>query len=86
MFLAFVERPYLLFKARRLIGVDPPLVFEVVVAMVMMLAMRGGSTASAIVGTRTTMDKTPRKYDIFRLSTTVCQLDRKPFFGRHNIV
>ena len=61
--MVFVERPCLLFKAGRLIDVDPPLISEGVVVMVMMLAMRGGLTASAIVGTMTMMDGNPQKYD-----------------------
>ena len=52
-----------MFKAGRLIDVDPPLISEGVVVMVMMLAMRGGLTASAIVGTMTMMDGNPQKYD-----------------------
>ena len=48
----------------------------------MMLAMRGGLAA---VGHCLDEDgdgrKFPQKYDIFRLSSMVCQLDRKPFFA-----
>ena len=63
--------------------VDSSLLVKAVVAMVMSLAVRGGLTA---VGHRPDeVDDGRRKpskvlYNIFGLSSMVCQLDRKPFF------
>ena len=46
--------------------------------MVMMLALRGELAAVGHCA-NLTMNKNPRKYDLFGLSSMVCQLDRKPF-------
>ena len=68
-------------------GVGLPLIIVMLGAMVMPLAVRGGLAGRLLSGhTRLTMDENPQKYDLFGLSGMVCQLDRKPFFGRRNIV
>ena len=55
-------------------GIIPPMISVVVEAMVMPLAVRADSRLSAMGGD---MNKNHQKYNIFGLSSMVCQLDRK---------
>ena len=61
----------------------PLLTFVVIGAMMIPLAMRVGFTT---VGHEQGDDKNSQKYDIFGLSSVICQLDKNIYFCRQNIV